>query len=100
MLPQAYLSTFNRIFDVTDYGVCDIEDLLASLRNSSFIMVTRKRDDSDDVCLYIQKRRQTNSELEKTAQFASEVVELLRSSPQYTIPFRFVDALLFLTLIT
>lgn len=88
MLSQAYLSTFNRIFDVTDYGVCDIEDLLNSLRNSSFIMVTRKRDDLDDVCLYIQKRRQTNMEMEKTALFASEVVELLRSSPQYTIPFR------------
>lgn len=88
MLSQAYLSTHNRIFDVTDYGVCDIEDLLDGLRNSSFIMVTRKRDESDDICMYIQKRRQSNSELEKTAVFASEVVELLRNAPQYSIPFR------------
>lgn len=88
ILSQAYLTTHNRIFDVTDYGVCDIEDLLDGLRNTSFIMVTRKRDESDDICMYIQKRRQSNSELEKTSVFAGEVVELLRNAPQYSIPFR------------
>lgn len=88
MLSQAYLTTHNRIFDVGDYGVCDIEDLLEGLRNSSFIMVTRKRDENDDVVLFIQKRRQTNMELEKTSLFAGEVVELLRGAPQFSIPFR------------
>lgn len=88
MLPQAYLATHNRIFDVTDYGVCDIEDLLDGLRNNNFIMLTRKRDESDDICMYIQKRRQTNVEVEKTSLFANEVVELLRNAPQYSIPFR------------
>jgi meiosis arrest female protein 1 len=88
MLPQAYLTTHNRIFDVTDYGVCFIEDLLEGLRNNSFITVSRKRDDSDDVFLYIQKRRQSNAEIEKTSNFADEVVELLRNSPQFSILFR------------
>ena len=88
MFPQAYLSTFNRAFDVSDYGVCDIEDLLDGLRCGGFIIVTKKRDESDDVCLYIQKRRQSSIELEKTAIFAGEVVELLRNAPQYSIPFR------------
>ncbi|CRL06510.1 CLUMA_CG019553, isoform A [Clunio marinus] len=88
MLSQAYLATHNRIFDVTDYGVCEIDDLLDSLRNNSFIMVTRKRTESDDVCMFIQKRRQTNVEIEKTSVFAGEVVELLRNASQYSIPFR------------
>lgn len=87
-LSQAYLITHNRVFDVTDYGVCDVEDLLDGLRNSSFIMVTKKRDESDDICMFIQKRRQTNVEQEKTALFANEVVELLRNAPQYSVPFR------------
>lgn len=87
-LSQAYLMTHNRVFDVTDYGVCDIDDLLDGLRNSSYIMVTRKRDENDDVCLFMQKRRQTNVELEKTSLFANEVVELLRNAPQYSVPFR------------
>lgn len=88
ILPQAYLQTHNKIFDVTDYGVNDIEDLLDGLRSNSFYVVTKKRDESDDICMYIQKRRQTNMELEKSALFAGEVVELLRSAPQYSISFR------------
>lgn len=88
MLPQAYLTTHNRIFDVTDYGVCDVADLLDGLRNNSYIVVTKKRDESDDICMFIQKRKQTSGELEKTAAFAGEVVELLRNAPQYSIPFR------------
>jgi len=87
-LPQAYLATIGRIFDVTDYGVCDIDDLMDGLRNNNFIVVTRKRDEADDVTLFIQKRRQTNVEMEKTSIFAGEVVELLRSAPQFSIPFR------------
>lgn len=88
MLPQAYFTTFNRKLEVTDYGVCYIEDLLEGLRDGGFIMVTKKRNETDDVCLYIQKRRQSNLELEKTSVFASEVVELLRNAPQFSIPFR------------
>lgn len=88
MLPQAYLTTFNRVFDVTDFGVCDVNDLIDGLRSSSCIVVSRKRDEHDDICLFLQKRRQSNAELEKTSMFAGEVVELLRNSPQYSIPFR------------
>lgn len=86
-LPQAYLTTHNRIFDPTDYGVCDVEDLLDGLRSNNFILVSKKRDETDDVCMYIQKRRQSNAELEKTSVFAVEVVELLRNSQQYSLPF-------------
>lgn len=76
------------MFNATDYGVCEVEDLLEGLRGGGMITVTKKRDESDDVCLFIQKRRQSNSELEKTSVFAGEVVELLRNAPQYSIPFR------------
>lgn len=87
-LPQAFLSTHHHIFEVTDYGVCDLEDLVDGLRHNSFIVVTKNRDDSDDYLLSLQKRRQTNVEFEKTCIFAGEVVELLRNAPQYSIPFR------------
>lgn len=87
-LSQAYLTTLNRVFDVTDYGVCEMEDLLDGLRNNNFIVVTKKRDENDDVCLFIQKRRQTATEVEKSCIFAGEVVELLRNAPQYSIVFR------------
>lgn len=87
-LPQLYYSTYNRSFDVTDFGVCDIQDLLSALRNSNYILVTKLRDDSNDCILSLQKRRQTSVEMEKTSVFAGEVVELLRNAPQFSIPFR------------
>ncbi|KAG5678345.1 putative Meiosis regulator and mRNA stability factor 1 [Polypedilum vanderplanki] len=87
-LPQLYLVTYNRVFDVTDYGVCDIQDLLDGLRNSNFILITKQRDNNDDLILSLQKRRQTNNEIEKTCIFAGEVAELLRNAPQFSIPFR------------
>lgn len=67
--------------------MCDVEDLLDGLRSNNFILVSKKRDETDDVCMYIQKRRQSNAELEKTSVFAVEVVELLRNSQQYSLPF-------------
>lgn len=87
-LPQAFMTAHNHVFDVTDYGVCDIDDLLEGLRHNNFILVTKCRDNNDDCVLSLQKRRQTNAELEKTSIFAGEVVELLRNAPQYSIPFR------------
>lgn len=82
------MSTHNRVFDVTDYGVCDIQDLLDGLRNNNFILVTKIREQNEDYMLSLQKRRQTNNEMEKTCIFSGEVVELLRNAPQFSIPFR------------
>jgi len=87
-LPQLYLATYNRVFDVTDYGVCDINDLLNGLRSSNYILVSKIRDEADEYILSLQKRRQTNVEIEKTSIFAGEVVELLRNAPQFSVLFR------------
>ena len=87
-LPQLYLATYNRVFDVTDYGVCDINDLLNGLRSSYYMLVSKIRDEADEYILSLQKRRQTNVEIEKTSIFAAEVVELLRNAPQFSVLFR------------
>lgn len=88
-LPQLFLATHSRIFEVTDYGVCDIQDLLEGLRSNNFISVTKVREtENEEYILSMQKRRQTNIEIEKTSIFAGEVVELLRNAPQFSVPFR------------
>lgn len=87
-LPQNYLSAFNKQFTVTDYGVCHIEDLLEGLKHNNSIVVSSNNKHDNDVILYIQKRKQTMVELEKTSIFAGEAVELLRSAPQYSVLFR------------
>lgn len=87
-LKDCYRMTFNRPFIVTDYGVCDIEDLLEGLRHNNSIVVSTSKQNENDTILFIQKRKQSNYELEKTAIFAGEVVDLLRNSPQYAVLFK------------
>lgn len=87
-LPDSYMATFNRCtFDVTDYGVCDVEDLLEGIKHNNSIVVSNNPD-GNDVFLFIQKRKQTLLEMEKTCIFAGEVVEMLRKAPQYSVLFR------------
>lgn len=87
-LTDSYHMTFNKPFNVTDYGVCDLEDLLEGLRHNNSIVVSTTKQNESEVILSIQKRKQTNFELEKTSIFAGEVVDLLRNAPQYAVLFK------------
>ncbi|XP_017085652.2 meiosis regulator and mRNA stability factor 1 [Drosophila eugracilis] len=86
-LPRVFAQTQSRNFDVTDYGVCDIEDILNELVNSNVVSLNRVHNDKD-ILISLIKRKQTISELEKTCVFAGEMVELLQNALQYTIPFQ------------
>lgn len=86
-LPAIFAQTQNRSFDVTDYGVCDIRDILDGLANSNVVVMSRVQN-CDDMLISMPKRKQTNAELEKTILFAGEMVELFRNAPQYTILFQ------------
>ncbi|XP_049302424.1 meiosis regulator and mRNA stability factor 1 [Bactrocera dorsalis] len=86
-LPTIFAQTQNRSFDVTDYGVCDIRDILDGLANSNVVVMSRVQN-CDDMLISMPKRKQTNTELEKTILFAGEMVELFRNAPQYTILFQ------------
>lgn len=85
-LPMVFSQAQNRLFDVTDYGVCDIFDIVDGLVYSNSI--TTKVYNDNDVLISIVKRKQTTLELEKTCTFAGEVVELFRKSPQFSILFK------------
>ncbi|XP_067620766.1 uncharacterized protein Marf1 [Eurosta solidaginis] len=85
-LPTIFAETQHRFFDVTDYGVCDIRDILDGLANSNVVVMSRVKN-GDDMFISMPKRKQTGAELEKTILFAGEMVELFRNAPQYTILF-------------
>lgn len=85
-LPLIFSQAQNRLFDVTDYGVCDIFDIIDGLVYNNSI-VTKVYNDTD-VLISIVKRKQTATELEKTCIFAGEVVELFKNAPQYSILFK------------
>lgn len=97
-MPMAHLEALftngqTRKFEITDYGVCDMEDIMESLVRNNVVSLDRgigggAGGGGEDMCVVaIPKRRQTRLEVQKTCTFAGEVVELLRNSSQYAIPF-------------
>ncbi|XP_034100773.1 meiosis regulator and mRNA stability factor 1 [Drosophila albomicans] len=86
-LPGIFAQTQNRTFDVTDYGVCDIVDILDGLVNSNIVVLNTVQQ-GKDILISMPKRKQTNTELEKISVFAGEMVELFQNALQYTILFQ------------
>lgn len=69
--PVAYQRVLNRNFEVVNYGVCRVEDLLGEVAETTVLVTSIPN--SNDVLIAIPKREQTQEEMEKTKQFASEV---------------------------
>uniref|UniRef100_A0A3B3TWF3 Meiosis regulator and mRNA stability factor 1 n=1 Tax=Poecilia latipinna TaxID=48699 RepID=A0A3B3TWF3_9TELE len=79
---QAY-HCFSRDWRVTDYGVCDLTDLLAEIPDTT-ITITNQ---TTDTVISVPKRERTVEEMERTKQFAKEAVDLLRHQPHCRMPF-------------
>uniref|UniRef100_A0AAX7TW96 Meiosis regulator and mRNA stability factor 1 n=1 Tax=Astatotilapia calliptera TaxID=8154 RepID=A0AAX7TW96_ASTCA len=75
---QAYHWCFSRDWRVTDYGICDLMDLLTEIPDTT-ITITQQ---PTDTVISVPKR-----ELERTKQFGKEVVDLLRHQPHCRMPF-------------
>nr|CAD7444945.1 unnamed protein product [Timema bartmani] len=87
--PKAYQRVLNKPWDIVDYGVCEMEDLLSELPENSVVVSQQE----NDVAISIPKREQTLEEIEKTKQFSGEVVELMRHAPQCSMLFsKFIPA--------
>ncbi|XP_054896781.1 meiosis regulator and mRNA stability factor 1 isoform X2 [Poeciliopsis prolifica] len=80
---QAYHWCFSRDWRVTDYGACDLMDLLAEIPDTT-ITITNQ---ATDTVISVPKRERTKEEMERTKQFAKEVVDLLRHQPHCRMPF-------------
>lgn len=57
-------------WDIVDYGVCDIEDILGEVSENTVVVTPI---DGDDKMIAIPKREQTAEEMERTKLFAKEV---------------------------
>ncbi|XP_026275264.1 meiosis regulator and mRNA stability factor 1 isoform X2 [Frankliniella occidentalis] len=83
--PAAYQRVLNRPFEVVNYGVCRAEDLLSEVAETTVLVSSIQN--SKDVLIAIPKREQTQEEMEKTKQFATEVLQLLQYAPQCSMDF-------------
>ncbi|OAD54921.1 Meiosis arrest female protein 1 like protein [Eufriesea mexicana] len=82
---QVALSEFPSVYArVIDYGVCEIEDILSEVSENTVVVTMIS---GGDKMIAIPKREQTAEEIERTKQFAVEVIELLRHAPQCKMQF-------------
>ncbi|XP_058891567.1 meiosis regulator and mRNA stability factor 1-like isoform X5 [Acipenser ruthenus] len=80
---QAYRWCFSKDWDVTEYGVCELPDLLGEIPDTT-VCVT---EEDGDMVISIPKRERTREEVERTKQFAKEVVDLVFHQPHFCMPF-------------
>ncbi|XP_076333618.1 meiosis regulator and mRNA stability factor 1-like isoform X2 [Tachypleus tridentatus] len=88
-LALLYEEIIGKKFVVTNYGVCEISDILVEVAESSVVIDST----SEETVIAIPKREQTSEEIERTKQFSTEVIELLKHSPTCSMSFnKFVPA--------
>ncbi|XP_013410407.1 meiosis regulator and mRNA stability factor 1 isoform X2 [Lingula anatina] len=86
---DAYSKYVLKPFDIVDYGVCFLEDMLVELPETTVTVCGL----GEEMIITIPRRDQTEEEMERTRQFALEVVDLLKHSPQCDMPFnKFIPA--------
>lgn len=83
--PSVYARVIGKPWDVTDYGVCELDDILGEVSENT-VMVTSIESGRDRL-IAIPKREQTVLEIERTRKFATEVIELLKHAPQQRMLF-------------
>ncbi|KAL0122952.1 hypothetical protein PUN28_007547 [Cardiocondyla obscurior] len=77
--PSVYSRVIAKPWDIVDYGVCNIEDILGEVSENTVVVTSIE---NGDKMIAIPKREQTIEEIERTKLFAKEVVELLQHAPQ------------------
>ncbi|XP_030069492.1 meiosis regulator and mRNA stability factor 1 isoform X2 [Microcaecilia unicolor] len=80
---QAYHWCFSRDWDITEYGVCELVDILSEIPDTA-ICVCQK---DNETVVSIPKRERTPDEIQRTKQFAKELIDLLRHQPHFRMPF-------------
>ena len=92
--PFIFERTFFKTYNIEDYGVCFLKDMLIDVPENTIAMEDIDHDGfTVDVMISVFKRDQTQEESIRTRSFAKEVVELLRHSPDLNICFnKFIPA--------
>ncbi|XP_058537181.1 meiosis regulator and mRNA stability factor 1 isoform X2 [Ochotona princeps] len=80
---QAYHWCFSKDWDVTEYGVCELTDIISEIPDTTICL---SQQDNETV-IRIPKRERTQDEIERTKQFSKDVVDLLRHQPHFRMPF-------------
>lgn len=87
--PMAYEKVIEKPLYLPHYGVCFMEDVLMDIPTTTLIVI----EEGNHTLLALPRRDQTSEEVERTKQFALEVVDLLKHKPECRMPFnKFIPA--------
>ncbi|KAL7979170.1 hypothetical protein Chor_015194 [Crotalus horridus] len=67
---HAYHWCFSKDWDVTEYGVCELVDLISEIPDTTISLLLQ----DNEMVICIPKRERTKEEMERTKQFCKEVV--------------------------
>lgn len=81
--PQAYEKYFSRVFDIRDYGVCFLEDMISELSEQ---IISRKEID-ERTFIQIPKVVQLDEERLCTEKLANDIIDLLNHRKRFSIQF-------------
>lgn len=80
-LPQVYERHFGRVFDIRDYGVCYLDDMLAELPETSVM----RSELNNRTFIQIPRVLQADEELACTQHLEPDFVDLLKHKPRFSI---------------
>ncbi|XP_071067425.1 meiosis regulator and mRNA stability factor 1 isoform X27 [Dasypus novemcinctus] len=80
---QAYHWCFSKDWNVTEYGVCELTDIISEIPDTTICLSHH----DNEMVICIPKRERTQDEIERTKQFSKDVVDLLRHQPHFRMPF-------------
>jgi meiosis arrest female protein 1 len=82
--PAAYQVVFNKQFDIADYGVCYIDDILKDVWEGTIII---KPFGTNDKWIEIPKRERNSEQIKRTNYFGTEVIRLLSTISNFELTF-------------
>ncbi|XP_053388921.1 meiosis regulator and mRNA stability factor 1-like [Mercenaria mercenaria] len=88
-LTEEFCKLYNKNWDIIEYGVCHLDDMLSELPAGTVDIMT----EGHDTIIALPRKDQTPEEQERMKQFALEVVDLLSHSHQCRMLFnKFIPA--------
>ncbi|XP_052765793.1 meiosis regulator and mRNA stability factor 1-like isoform X2 [Mya arenaria] len=82
-LTEEFCKLFNRSWDVVEYGICHLDDMLSELPPNT-VQVTSE---GHNTVIALPRVEPTDEELERIKQFSLEIVDLLKHSDHCRMPF-------------
>ena len=89
MFPIVFEKIFFKPFDILNYGVCDVKDMVEEVAEGTVVVeeVMEGAAGARDLLVSVFRREQTAEEVARTRVFAREVADLLLHSADFSISF-------------